>query len=220
MNPLPTLRAHARLLLVLAPLVLAACANQSVTRSGFLDRYDTLTAAPDGDKTLTFAARSPAARSHRRVVIEEVAVRLPAEQAASIAPALLEQARTDYRTALTAAFARNYTVIDAAVADDHLRVRAAITGIKPSNPTLNTATFLLVGPVSNGGVSTESEVIDARTGERLAAQATFTNAHLFNGGGLGGYFDRLGHIRTAFQTHAEKLRDLTLADAGGATTAR
>lgn len=220
MNPLPRLRASARLLLVLAPLTLAACANQSVTRTGFLDRYDTLTTAADGDKTLTYTAGSPAARSHRQVVIEEVEVRLPADQAAAIAPALLAQARTDYRAALTTAFARDYTVIDATSAGEPLRVRAAITGIKPSNPALNTATFLLVSPVSNGGVSTESEVIDARTGECLAAQATFTNAHLFNGGGLGGYFDRLGHIRTAFQTHAEKLRDLTLAEAGVPPNAR
>ncbi len=219
MKPVYRRPSLARLAVLLLPLSLAACANQAVTRSGFLDQYEKLTAAPGDDSARTYVARTAAALGHRRVVIDEVELRLPPSQAAAIAPDLLDQARADYRLALEAAFAEHYSVVDAASTNDVLRVRAAITGIKPSNPTLNTATFLLVGPVSNGGVSTESEVIDIGTGQRVAAQATFTNGHLFNGG-LGGYFDKLGHIRAAFQTHAEKLRDLTLADVAAVPTSR
>jgi hypothetical protein len=198
---------------------MAGCANQAVTRSGFLDQYDALSTAPGDDSARTYVSSSATARTGSRVVIDEVELRLPPSQAGTLAPDLLDQARADYRAALKAAFAKRYIVVDDAGSDEALRVRAAITGIKPSNPALNTATFLLVGPVSNGGVSTESEVIDASTGQRVAAQATFTNGHLFNGG-LGGYFDQLGHVRAAFEMHAEKLRDLTLDDAGAVPATR
>lgn len=206
------LRRAALLAALVAPALLAGCANQSLTRSGFLSDYDKLGATPDGKRALTYAQRAPqaaAAAAHRAVVIDEVQLHLPPEQQAAVAPALLQQARSEYRAALEKAFATRYQVVAVAPAGGALRVRAAITGLKPSNPTLNAATFLLVGPVSNGGVSTEAEVLDSATGQRVAAQATFTNGNLFNGG-LGGYFDKLGHVRKALTEHAEQLRDLSM----------
>lgn len=204
-----------RLALLIAPLTLAACAHESVTRTGFLQKYESLSPSQADPQTLTYARGSgpiapPPSRSLR---IEDIEVRLSAGQAGTLSAALIRQAKDDYRAALTKAFSDRYRIETAPTAATDLTVRAAITGLKPSNPTLNSVTLLLVGPVSNGGVSTESEVVDVRTGERVAAMATFTNGHLFNGG-LGGYFDQLGHVRKAFNDHAEKLRDLTLAAAG------
>ncbi len=195
-----------------APLLLAGCANQAVTQSGFLGDYDGLAPATPGAKALTYSRGigQAGASGRRSVLIDAVELRLPAEQADAISPALQLQAKADYRVALQSAFSAHYDVVESTSdLTDLLRVRAAITGLKPSNPTLNTLTFLLVGPVSNGGVSTEAEVLDAATGERVAAQATFTNGHLFNGG-MGGFFDPLGHVRKAFDSHAQKLLDLTL----------
>lgn len=212
------LRRIALLTAATSPLLLTACANQAVTKSGFLTDYDKLAASQKDAKALTYSRAAPpnAAAARRVVVIEPVQMRLPASQAADLAPELLVQARADYRGALERAFAKKYLVVTQMPAEGALQVRAAITGIKPSNPTLNAATFLLLGPVSNGGVSTEAEVVDSATGERVAAQATYTNGHLFNGG-LGGYFDKLGHIRKAFDAHAEKLSDLTVTDTARVT---
>jgi hypothetical protein len=217
MNTRFRFRALARLTLALAPLGLAACANQAITQTGFLGQYDRLATKGGDEQALVYSSSSAGGHSDRRVVIEDVQLRLPRSQAEALPDKLVNQARADYRTALQAAFAQRYEVVDASTAEDALRVRAAITGLKPSSPTLNTVTFLLVGPVSNGGVSTESEVIDPRDGRRIAAQATYTNGHLFNGG-LGGYFDPLGHVRVAFDAHAVKLRDLTLVDVDTATS--
>lgn len=205
-----SLRRIALLTTVAAPLLLAACANQAVTQSGFLTDYDKLAASQKDAKALTYARAVPthSSAASRVVVIEPVQMRLPAAQAAKLTAELLLQAQADYRASLERAFSRNYQVVGQVPPEGALQVRAAITGLKPSNPTLNAATFLLLGPVSNGGVSTEAEVVDSATGERVAAQVTYTNGHLFNGG-LGGYFDKLGHVRKAFDGHAEKLRELT-----------
>lgn len=198
---------------VMAPLLLAGCANQALTRSGFLTDHDKLTSSQSDAKAMTYSRAAPqdATTAQRAVVIDPIQIRLPAAQAADLAPELLRQAEADYRVALERAFSKQYRVVAQVPAEGALRVRAAITGLKPSSPALNAVTFLLLGPVSNGGVSTESEVVDIGSGQRIAAQATFTNGHLFNGG-LGGYFDKLGHIRKAFDTHAEKLRQLTEVD--------
>lgn len=203
-------RTVAHLLLLLVPLTLGACANQAVTRSGFLDHYDTLSPTQADDPSLSYSRTNIDRRTYRNVVIEDIQIRLPAAQAKELSADLQARAKEDYRAALDRAFGKRYRLVSGAAAADALRVRAAITGLKPSSPALNSVTLVLVGPVSNGGVSTESEVVDGATGERIAAQAAFANPHLFNGGGLGGYFDRLGHIRRAFDVHAEKLVELTL----------
>ncbi|MBC7938768.1 MAG: DUF3313 domain-containing protein [Chitinophagaceae bacterium] len=214
---LVTARRFAALTAATAPLLLGACANQAVTQSGFLVDYDKLFASQKDAKSLSYsrAAGANSAAARLVVVIDPIDMRLPVAQTADLAPELVRQAKADFRVALEKAFSKSYQVVGQAPAEGALRVRAAITGLKPSNPALNAATFLLLGPVSNGGVSTEAEVVDSATGERVAARATYTNGHLFDGG-LGGYFDKLGHIRKAFDSHAEKLRELTFADATAA----
>lgn len=192
---------------LVAAALLSGCANQQVTQSGFLAQYTHLKPVSADDRTLQYQKTATDFHRYGSVLIDDVALQLPPAQAATLDPGLLAQARADYRTALVQAFSKQYR-ITTAMAPGTLRVRAAITGLKPSDPALNAATILLIGPLSNGGVSTEAEVVDAASGEQLAALATFTNGNLFKGG-LGGYFDKLGHVRHAFDLHAASLRDLS-----------
>jgi hypothetical protein len=148
--------------------LLAACASQQPTRTGFLGAAEP-------------AAAPAPARDYRAFLIEEVvfrpaagAVQNPGE--ADIAP-LLEA----YRSALDTAFAARFARAEAP-GPGVLRVRAAVTGYARANVALNVIATPLVGPVSNGGASTEAEVLDSVTGRRVAALAEARNEHLFTAG--------------------------------------
>lgn len=207
MKTLLTRRAGAYVGILLLPLLISGCASQGVTQTGFLSHYSHMKPASTDNTALSYKNMNIARNTYTKVLIDHVTVQLPAEQAAGLDVTLINQARADYRLALENAFSKQYALATE-TGPGTLRVRAALTGLKPSNPMLNAATILLVGPLSNGGVSTEAEVVDALSGERVAALATFTNGNLFNGG-LGGYFDKLGHVRKAFDAHATDLRDLS-----------
>ncbi|NKC31944.1 DUF3313 family protein [Falsiroseomonas selenitidurans] len=186
-----------------ALLLLAACAGQQTTATGFLAAPPP--AAEDGSRA--FTAVPDRLRGYRSVWVEEVAFSPGAGAPEAPDAAELAALRASYRAALREAFAaRNYLLLDAAPANpaESLRVRAAITGYERANVRLNLATTLLIGPVTGGGAASEAEVVDATTGERLAALSTHGNATPWLGGPLN-YYRAHGHARAALARHAAAL---------------
>ncbi len=191
---MPTRPATALALLAL----LAACADQQPTRTGFLDA-----AAP-------VAAAAPAA-GHHAFLIEEVvfrpapgAVQNPGEDDAAALVAA-------YRAALDAAFAPRFARA-AAAGPGVLRVRAAITGYARADVVLNVLATPLLGPVSNGGAATEAEVLDGATGHRVAVLAAARNEHLFTTGPFA-YYRGLAMAEQALARLAQDLADRVPATA-------
>jgi len=183
--------------LAAAALLLGACANQETTRSGFLRDYSLMT--PDASGALV--ERAPASR-YRAFVVDEVAY-LPGARSEAATAAEIAELRAHYKAAAVKVFAQHY-VQTAAPGPDVLRIRLAITGIDKADATLNYIATPLVGPVSNGGASSEAEIVDSTTGKRLAALSAHTNANPFTGG-LFEYYTRLGHAKAVLARHAAEL---------------
>ena len=169
--------------------LLAACANQQQTDTGFLD------AAPVSSQAIT--------GDYRAFLIDEVVFR-PADGAVQNrgdddAAQLLRA----YRAALDAAFATRFARAEVP-GPGVLRVRAAVTGYARADVVLNVIATPLVGPVSNGGAATEAEVLDAVTGERIAALAGARNEHLFTVGPFA-YYRGLAMAEQALARMAQDL---------------
>ncbi len=186
------------MILAAAALLLGACANQENTRSGFLRDYSRM--APDASGALV--ERAPAAARYRAFMVDDVAY-LPGPRSENVSAAEIAELRAHYKDAAVKVFAQHY-VHTATPGPDVLRIRLAITGIDKADATLNYIATPLVGPVSNGGASSEGEIVDSTTGKRLAAFSTHTNANPFKGG-LFEYYTRLGHAKAVLALHAAEL---------------
>ncbi len=99
------------------------------------------------------------------IVVESVQV-LPATAAAH--PKVAEEVKATLDTELRKQLQRRFPRADGAAVSKRLVVRTRITSIAEASPGLNIAMSLLVGPVSQGGLSIEVEAIDASTGKQVA----------------------------------------------------
>ncbi|MCZ8122396.1 MAG: DUF3313 family protein [Magnetospirillum sp.] len=194
---------NASVLLAAGAMLLGACANQETTRSGFLRDYGRM--APDASGALVerpaAPSRQPAVR-YRAFMVDEVTY-LPGKRSEPATETEIAGLRAHFREAAVKAFAQSYTYTETA-GPDVLRVRLAITGIDKAISTLNYIATPLVGPLSNGGASSEAEIVDSMTGARLLAFSTHTNATPFKGG-LFQYYTSLGHAKSVLARHATEL---------------
>lgn len=203
----PNLRAAASLA---AALGVSACAGQGVTQTGFLPAYDQMrpTADHERDKIWVSPAFTPAAYS--RVIIEPVAW-VPAPDTPARDPETIAKLSSDFRDALSAAFADRYQIVDAP-GPATLRVRAAVTNTARANWWVNVpaqAAQIALGGIgllrpSSGGASEEIEVADSQTGQGLVRIATYNNGMPWNV--LGSYV-QFNHARRAFRIAAELTRE-------------
>lgn len=162
--------ASTRSILPLIPtmFLLAGCATQVPTQSGFLRTYDELQEVRRtelGAARIARKAPDPTVLArYRSVYIEPVAVAAPdldPEQQVMVAKAAQD--------ALKAEIEKNWTLATSADQPGTLRLRTAVTAVTKAIVPLNIALTAVAVPLSNGGVSTEAEVNDARTGARVAA---------------------------------------------------
>ncbi len=196
-----------------AGLALTACADTRATSTGFLPGHETLRPPendPEGDRSYRRAnAPRTGWRGYR---IETVAWRPAPTVPAGLPPEDIEAALAGYRAALDEFFGERLPVAEAG--PGVIRIRAAVTDIRWSIPVLNVLVMAVVRvPPTSGGASSESEVVDDTTGERIAALAAYNNGGRSFLGGPFGFMSEYGHARRALRLQARRLRDLTLGDA-------
>jgi len=182
--------------------LLSACASQETTRTGFLSTYDHMRVAENDEDALIYKATAKMA--YTRFMVDEVTYAPGQKSEIDVTPEQIAEIKKFYQNATIKSFSERYQYTNQ---PDYgvMRVRLAITGIDKANSTLNYVTLALVGPVSNGGASSESEVIDAMTGEKIVALSTHTNANPINGG-VFEYFTKTGHAKSVLADHAKQLR--------------
>lgn len=188
-------------------LVLAACTNQEMTKSGFLTDYHALQKPNEDLKEATYINPAASFAQYQNVMIERVALKLneddPEEKAA------YQKLADTLRQKLHEQFGKQYRITQAP-APGTLYVRSAITGITTANPYVNTATTLLMAaPVKNGGASAEAEIIDAMTGERLAAITWADEGSVWRMSQITGSFSRYAHAEYLLGVFAEKTMQMT-----------
>ena len=172
--------------LLLTAVLLAGCAASGMTdvkKTGFLNDYSLLAPGGDDRAALLYIKKDTDFRQYNKLMFERVVVLL-ADNAEyrEIDPALLKELTDYYQNALFAAVKDGYEVVDQP-GPGVMRVRVAITEVKPSKPVANTLSSIVpVGIVVSGATkavsgdnlgtgeaATEMEILDSVSGARLAA---------------------------------------------------
>lgn len=166
--------------------LLAGCAAsgmKDVTTTGFLDDYSMLKPGGDDRAALVYVKPGTDFKPYNKIMFERILVTLsPDAKHKETDPAMLAELATYYQKALLDAVKGGYQLVDQP-GPGVLRVRAAITGVRPSNPVSNTMSSIIpVGMVvagatkaasgdnlGTGEAATEIDVLDSQTGMRLAA---------------------------------------------------
>ena len=202
---------------LIGAVLLAGCAAsgmKSVEKTGFLGDYSQL--KPGGDDRAALLYRKPGVdfKAYDKLMFERVVV-LFSDNAdyRAIDPATLKELTDYYQNAIFEAVKGGYEIVDQP-GPGVLRVRVAITDVKPSKPVANTlSTIVPVGMVvagatkavsddnlGTGEASTEFELLDAMTGERLAAAVDRRQ------GGKGVFRGKWDDTRDAFDYWAKRFR--------------
>jgi hypothetical protein len=211
----------ASLSIALAALAACSTGGQRLTRSGFLDDYDSLVREQDHRNIALYVAPGFSAASYDHVILEPIQWRAP--ERPDTVKTELEKA---FRDRLVKSLSGRFTVVDDAgaaggrdgVEPSHtLRIRAAITNSRRASWYANVAAQAVSGygavmRPSAGGASEEIEVLDAGSGRRVLAIATYYNGQFWD---VAGSYLEFGHARAAFSHGARALRR-ALDDAGGA----
>ena len=203
--------------LLVAGALLAGCAASGMTdvkKTGFLGDYSLLTPGGDDRAALLYIKKDVDYKPYNKVMFERVVV-VFADNAKyrEIDPAMLKELTDYYQNALFNAVKDGYEVVDQP-GPGVLRVRAAITDVVPSKPAANTlSTIVPVGIVAAGATkavsgdnlgtgeaSTEVEILDAVTGERLAAAVDRRQ------GGKAMFRGKWEDTKEAFDTWAKRFR--------------
>lgn len=190
---------------------LVGCAATQPTQTGFLTHYEDIAPRQSGESDPAFRKTGSWETNYTGFIVEPVVFRRDAAMP-DLDAETVQTLTADYQAKLVEAFAVRFKPVTSP-GPGVLRIRAAITAAERANPVVNVVTMAAVFvPVTTGGASTEAEVLDSVTGERLAALTAFNNGGRSVLGGPVGFLSQYGHARRAFTVQAGKLKDLVGAD--------
>jgi len=167
-------------------LLFVGCASvgmEAVEKTGFLGDYSMLQEGEANTAALSYRNPSANFKSYNKIMFDRIVVSFSDDaDYKEIDPALLKELTDYYQNALLDAVKSGYEVVDQPGVGV-LRVRVAITDIRPSKPVANTmSTLLPVGwavagatkvssgdNLGTGEAATEVDVLDSLTSTRLAA---------------------------------------------------
>lgn len=203
--------------LLLAGTLLIGCAAsgmKTVEKSGFLGDYSQLRPGGDDRAALVYVKPGTNFKPYNKLMFDRVVVLLSdTADYRVIDPTTLKELTDYYQNAIFEAVKDGYEIVGQ---PDHgvLRVRVAITDIKPSKPLANTLSsvtppgLILSGitkvasdeNLGTGEAGTEFELLDAMTGERLAAAVDRRQ------GGKGAFRGKWDDTKDAFDFWAQRFR--------------
>jgi len=174
------------LLMSIVCLLGVGCAStgmDGVEKTGFLGDYSMLKDGGSNRAALVYRNPDTNFRSYDKIMFDRVVISFaPDAEHKDIDPAILKELTDYYQNALLNAVKNDYKIVDQPDVGV-LRVRVAITDVKPSKPVANTlSTLLPVGwaiagatkvssgdNLGTGEAATEIDVLDSLTSVRLAA---------------------------------------------------
>lgn len=203
--------------LALSALLFAGCmagGMQKVEKTGFLDDYSQLKPGGSDRAALVYLKPGVDFKSYDKIMFERVTVWLSKDaEYRAIDPALLKELTDYFQKTLLNAVKDGYQVVDQP-GPGVMRVRVALTDVKPSKPVSNTMSSILpIGWVvagatkiasddnlGTGEAAAEMEVLDAVSGERLAAAVDRRQ------GGKMAFRGKWTDTKAAFDFWAERFR--------------
>ena len=201
-----------------AVFILAGCAAsgmKTVKESGFLQDYSQLQPGGDDQAALIYIKPGLDLKPYNKLMFERIQVLISdSADYKAFDPVVLKDLTDYYQNALFKAVKGDYEIVDMP-GPDVLRVRVAITELKPSSPVSNTlSTIIPVGIVvagatkvatddnlGTGEAATEIEMLDSVTGERLAAAVDRRQ------GGKGAFRGKWDDTKDAFDYWAKRFRE-------------
>ncbi|OKY74631.1 MAG: hypothetical protein BM485_12340 [Desulfobulbaceae bacterium DB1] len=205
------------LCVLISAVLLAGCAAsgmKSVKQSGFLGDYSQLRPGGDDRAALLYIKPGATLKPYNKLMFERILVLLSDNaDYQAIDPTILKELTDYYQNALIEAVRSGYEIVDQP-GPDVLRVRIAITDIKPSKPvanalsTINPVGLAVAGAtkavsddnLGTGEAGTEFELLDSTTGERLAAAVDRRQ------GGKAVFRGKWDDTRAAFDFWAKRFR--------------
>lgn len=156
---------------------------KNVNKTGFINDYSQMEKGGDDQAALSYTQPGADLSMYDKIMIEKVCVCLPdQEDYDDVEPVLLSEFADYYDQAITSEVMERYKVVSKP-GPGVLKIRAAITDVKPSSPIINTISS--ISPIGitlsvatkivsdknlgTGEAASEIEVLDSVTGERLAA---------------------------------------------------
>lgn len=157
------------LVLSLAISGLYGCATQGPAGTGFISDYSKLQENPDFEGSLIYFNPDKSLKNYSRFIINPVQVRLSSKgKMWDIEKSKLHDISQYVYDKLVSELTKSGYKIVSTPAPETLILRAAITEVAPTR-ILNTPRSLMIVGVSLGGASSEAELIDALSGEVVAA---------------------------------------------------
>ncbi|MCP4256727.1 MAG: DUF3313 domain-containing protein [Planctomycetes bacterium] len=178
--------------------------TQTVTTSGFLKDYSQLEPW-DGDKdVMVYQKPDVNWKQYKRLMIDPIEVAYhPDTKSSKVTSEELVKLKDYFHEKLVKAVDDGYPVTNTP-APDVLRIRVAITDVKPTNTAVNVVSSAAIFvPVSMGGAAIEAEFIDSVTKERLyacAEQRVGVPVNMIEGMG------KFSHTKPSFKYWAKELR--------------
>lgn len=186
-----------------ACLITGACASLQPTHTGFLNDYESLRPNTAQPSEGAFRKSGLDLGHYRAFMIAPVVFKSAGHGDPDLKA--VETLTSDYQEALRSAFAQRLEQANEP-GPDVVIVRAAVTGVCQAHPVVNALTMAAVFvPVTAGAASSEAEVIDSVSGERLAALQGVTNGGRAFLGGPVGYLSSYGQARRALTRQADHL---------------
>ena len=165
--------------LALATLALTpACRSVGLTEAGFLSTYDALQADEDQRARESFV-RSEAWPQTRQVFVEPLSLNLQASSLDRLNEKQETLLRGHFLQYVRESLGAEFELI-AQPEDGAILVRAAVTEVDTTQHYLNWLTALLLWPLDTGGATLEVELLDASSGQQLAAMVNADKATVYN----------------------------------------
>lgn len=206
--------------------LVAGCAGQHVTKTGFLPDYGAMQHIAGHSDDLIYVAPQLAQAKYDKVIVAPVVWR-PVKGAANLTPAQIDRMTAVFHADIVKALSPHYEVINDGDCGDCagvIKVAAAITDLRRSQWYYNAVPMVVglgaaaaggmappIPPPAPGGASEELLATDARTGAALVEVATYNNGMPWN---FMGQWMPYGHARRAFTLSSKLLvTELTKANA-------
>ena len=188
----------------LALVLVSGCAAPKIAPSGFLSDYRKLQPDP-GDKEVQWWERSGVQwQKYRRLILDPVETRVDRSKATrEISQEEIDNLADHLRQAEVKAVQDRYPVVNEP-GSDVLRIRAALTHLKPVSGALNVLTTAAVFmPIDVGEAAVEAQFIDSQSAEILAELTVSSRGSMMD---LTGVWTRWSQVESTFEDWARKLR--------------
>jgi len=190
--------------IVLGLILMTACASLTVSPSGFLSDYQRL--KPDQTEKGIFWWERPGVdwTKYTRLMIDPIEVKIdPAKSVVELSKEESNKMAASLRQAVVEAMKDRYPLAKAPRADV-LRIRAALTHLKPVEPAGNVVSTVFIGvPLDVGEASIEVQFIDSQTNQVLSELVALKKGSSWD---FHNVWSRWTQVDVAFKEWAKKLR--------------